>query len=302
MSCDGFRDWPESRCSRNRRSNRSNRDGCFRSRGTYQSSSPWKIRHAGGWGGRIRRVPAAHSTRRWPTTEYRATTRPKAGFRPRRWCRTSTDRSALQARPALYRTIGRAAATADQRIMLRQTKSRTLLHDTGSEGARPAWLAAEFGSGRRWHAFGCAIESTAELHCGPTTIDVMKEHHRILRVARSRRYPGSCPISGTKDGVDGERLNNCMPVPEPAQLDCRISAVADAQCDAVALVLVVAGPTFQRSGAALLAADVLGSSTLALSCELRSAQPPTSATATTHHADIVTNLVILISSSGLLDV
>ena len=80
--------------------------------------------------------------------------------------------------------------------------------------ARPAWLAAEFGSGRRWHPFGGAIESTAELHSAPTITDVMKEHHRVLRVARCRRYPGSCPISGTTDGVEGERLNNRMPVPE----------------------------------------------------------------------------------------
>jgi hypothetical protein len=64
----------------------------------------------------------------------------------------------------------------------------------------------------------------------------------------------------------------------------------------------VAGAAVPALCAALLAADVLDSSTLALSCELRSAQPLTSATATTHHADIVTNLVILTSSSGLLDV
>jgi hypothetical protein len=95
------------------------------------------------------------------------------------------------------------------------------MHDTQRRSSRqtersprPAWLAAEFGSGRRWHAFGGAIESTAELHCAPTITDVMKEHHRGLRVARCRGYPGSCPISGTTDGVEGERLNNRMPVPE----------------------------------------------------------------------------------------
>ncbi len=46
-------------CGRNRRSNG---DGCVRSRGAHRHLSPWKIRRAAGWGGRIRRAPAVHST------------------------------------------------------------------------------------------------------------------------------------------------------------------------------------------------------------------------------------------------
>src|SRR5687767_6537604 len=83
---------------------------------------------------------------------------------------------------------------------------------------------------------------------------------------------------------------------------CKISGVADSQGDA-ALVLVVAGTAVVPAPrAALLAADVLTFSALALSCEVRSAHPPTIATATAHHPAFVTNLAILNSSSALLDV